>query len=189
MYNFLRGVKMTILEVLILSVAMAIDALIVSFSFGLIMDRKRFFNSLLLATSFGFFQFIMPILGWGLSTVVYDFLYKYSKFVVFIVFMMLGLKFLKDCFEKDEQNKITCLSVGCIIGLSFATSIDALAAGVSIKFKDMGILMPALSIGIVTFLLSFLSFWSTKVFKKLPKRFVGGLGALLLIYLAIKAII
>ena len=180
---------MTIIEILILSVAMAIDALIVSFSFGLIMDRKRLFNSLLLATSFGFFQFLMPVLGWGLSSVVYDFLYKYSKFVVFVVFMMLGLKFFKDCFEKEEQAKITCLSVGCIIGLSFATSIDALAAGVSIKFKDMGILLPAVSIGVVTFVLSFISFWSTKFFKKLPKKIVGGLGALLLVYLAIKAIL
>ena len=178
---------MTLIEILILSVAMAIDALIVSFSYGLIMDSKRLFNSLLLATSFGFFQFLMPILGWGLSTVVYDFLFMYSKFVVFIVFMMLGIKFLKDSFEKEEQAKISCLSIVCIVGLSFATSIDALAAGVSIKFKDMGILFPAVLIGIVTFLLSFFGFWSTKIFKKLPKKMVGCFGAFLLIYLAIKA--
>ena len=180
---------MTTIEILILSVAMAVDALIVSFSFGLLMDRRRLFYSLLLAFSFGLFQFLMPILGWGLSSVVYDFLSKYSKFVVFVVFMMLGLKFLKDCFEKEEQVKISCLSVACIIGLSFATSIDALAAGVSIKFKDMGILLPAISIGVVTFLLSFFSFWSTKIFKKLPEKIVGCLGAMLLIYLAIKAIL
>ena len=180
---------MTLLELTILSLAMAIDALIVSFSFGLILDKKRLFYSLLLAVSFGFFQFFMPIVGWGLSSVVYEYLYKYSKFVVFIVFMLLGLKFLKDCFEKEEQKKITCLSAMCIIGLSFATSIDALAAGVSIKFKEMEILMPSILIGIVTFLLSFVSFWSTKLFDKMPQKIVGGIGALLLIYLAIKAIL
>lgn len=180
---------MTAVEILLLSIAMAIDALIVSFSYGLIMDRKRLFNSLLLASSFGLFQFLMPILGWGLSSVVYEFLSKYSKFVVFIVFMMLGLKFFKDCFDKEEHAKITCLSVGCILGLSFATSIDALAAGVSIKFENMRILMPSISIGVVTFVLSFFGFWSTKLFKKLPKKIVGIIGALLLIYLAIKAIL
>lgn len=179
---------MTIIEIFILSVAMAIDALIVSFSYGLIMDRKRLFYSLLLALSFGFFQFLMPIIGWGLSSVVYEFLSRYSKFVVFVVFMMLGLKFLKDCFSKNEQIKITCLSVGCIIGLSFATSIDALAAGVSIKFKEIGIFFPSILIGIVTFLLAFISFWSTKFFKKLPEKIVGLFGATLLIYLAIKAL-
>ena len=180
---------MTLIEILILSVAMAIDALIVSFSFGLILDKRRLFYSLLLAVSFGFFQFLMPILGWGLSTVVYDFLSMYSKFVVFVVFMMLGIKFLKDSFENEEQAKISCLSVACIVGLSFATSIDALAAGVSIKFKDMGILFPSISIGIITLVLSFFGFWSTKIFKKLPKKIVGCFGALLLIYLAIKAIL
>ena len=180
---------MSNIEILVLAVALAIDAMLVSFSYGLVINKKKFLNAFLLAFAFGFFQFLMPVVGYYLTGIFYDKLAFYSKWIVFFIFMFLGLKFLKSAFEKKEEVKIICISLSCLLCLAVATSIDALGAGVSIKLLNVSPFYPSGLIGVITFILSISGFYIANVFKKLPSRPVEVFGALLLIYLALKAIL
>ena len=179
---------MSIYEILILSVVLALDALIVSFSYGLIINANRARNALLLGGAFGFFQFLMPILGWLFTGTVYSYLERFSKWIVFVVFFVLGCKFIKEAFDKKEEVKICCIGVMCVLGLAIATSIDAFAAGVSIRLLDANVLLPAIMIGVITFMLSVFGFLIANFLKKFPSKYIEIAGGLLLFYLAIKAL-
>lgn len=176
------------IEIIVLSVALAIDAMLVSFSYGLILTNKRMYNSLLLSVSFGFFQFLMPIIGYYFSALFYSKLELFSKWIVFIIFIILSWKFLKSAFE-TEKEKVTCISLLCLFCLALATSIDAMGAGISFRFMKVDYLTPSVNIGVITFLLSFFGFWVANIFKKMPSKPIEITGAVLLIYLAIKAIL
>ena len=179
---------MNVIEIIILSVAMAIDAFIVSFAYGLIIKDKRMQNALVMAFFFGLFQFLMPIFGWLFTGSVYSYLENYSKWIVFSVFLLLALKFLKEAFEKKEDNKICCIGILCILGLSIATSVDAFGAGVSIRLLNVGIIQPAVFIGVITFLLSYIGFNIANSLNKLPSRYVEIGGSVILFYLAVKSL-
>lgn len=181
---------MTEIEIIVLSIALAIDAMLVSFSYGLIINQRRTYNSLLLASSFGFFQFLMPIIGCFLTGLFVSKLELYSKWIVFIIFSILGAKFLKEAFEKKkEEPQIQCIGLLCILCLALATSVDALGAGVSLKLTQTNILFAVVQIGVITFFISLFGFWFTKLFDKMPSKPIEIIGAVLLIYLAIKAIL
>ncbi len=179
---------MTQWEIIFLATALAIDAMIVSFSYGLKISEKKIYNSLKLALMFGFFQFIMPIIGWGISSGFYDLLHLYSKWIVFGIFTVLGIKFI---FSKEEQTgSYNCITIICLLSLGIATSIDALGAGITIKFTNVkNILIPAAEIGIVTLILSMTGFWSANKLKRLPTKGLDIAGGLLLIFLGIKSLI
>ena len=181
---------MTICEIILLAVALALDAMLVSFSYGLIINQRRMYNSILLSSAFGFFQFLMPIIGFYLTSLFYTKLQLYSKWIVCIIFMILGLKFLKEALGKlEEKNEIQCIGFFCIFCLAIATSIDALGAGVSLKLTQTKILFAVVQIGVITFFLSLFGFWFTKLFEKMPSKPIEITGVILLIYLAIKAIL
>ncbi len=180
---------MTLTEIFILAIALAMDALIVSFSYGLVINKQRFITSIAFGLFFGLFQFLMPIFGWYLTGFVYSEFENFSKRIVFFIFFILGSKFLKDAFENDESPKVICISLLCLIMLSFSTSIDALAAGVTIKFKNADIVQTSRIIGITTAILSVSGFWIANALKKLPSKYLEILGGLILLYLAFKSII
>ncbi len=179
---------MSIYEIIILSVALALDALIVSFSYGTVIKEERCKNAFLLAFSFGFFQMLMPILGWYFTNLVYYYLERYSKWIVFTIFFLLGYKFLRDAISKTEKNRISCISLTCILCLAFATSIDAFGAGASVKFLNLGIWKPAVVIGLITYTLSFSGFLIASILKNISEKHVGIFGALILFYLALKSV-
>ena len=181
---------MTIFEIIVLAVALALDAMLVSFSYGLIINQRRMYNSLLLSSAFGFFQFLMPIIGFCLTGLFYAKLQTYSNWIVCVIFMVLGIKFLKEALEKtEEKNEIQCIGFFCIFCLAIATSIDAFGAGVSLKLLDVNHIMASIIIGLITFILSMFGFWMTKLFSKMPSKYIGIIGSFLLIYLAIKSIL
>lgn len=180
---------MTIFEIIILALALSLDAMIVCFSYGLILNANKVKNSLTLSLSFGFFQFLMPVIGFYLSAIVYNQLKSFSKWIVFAVFVYLALKFLKSAFGEKEETCRSCVSFLCLLGLSVATSIDALGAGISIKFSGEEILKPAVCTGVITFLCSMAGFWFACLFKKFPTKYIEITGAVLLLYLAVSSII
>lgn len=180
---------MGIVEILFLALALSIDAMVVSFSQGLIFKKQKRKNSLILAFFLGFFQFLMPVLGYFCSLGVYEYLKLINTWIVFIIFMILGIKFIKEAFEKKEEENICCLSLICLLGFAVATSIDAFGAGISLCFSHVKIWYPAIFIGIITFINSLLGFWFGYLFKNFPAKYLEILGGIILIILAIKAII
>lgn len=181
---------MSYFDILILAIALSIDACVVSFSNGLIFTQNKRLNSFMLATSVGFFQFLMPIIGYFTAQSVNKYVEPYDHWIVFGIFVILGAKFIKDAFKEEKEEELHCyLCFKYIIMVSIATSIDALGAGVSIAFSGTKILFPAIVIGIVTFINSLLGYWSGYLFKKFPTRNLEISGGLILIGLGLKILI
>lgn len=178
---------MSTIDILILAIALSIDACVVSFSNGLIFTQNRRVNSFMLALSVGFFQFLMPVIGYFLAQSVNKYVEPYDHWIVFTIFVLLGAKIIHDAFVCEKEEKLQCyLCFKYILLVSIATSIDALGAGVSIAFTGTQILFPAIIIGVVTFINSLLGFWCGQMFKKFPTKNLEIAGGLILIALAVK---
>lgn len=178
---------MSIFDILILAIALSIDACVVSFSNGLIFKQNKRVNSLILAFSVGFFQFLMPVIGYFTAQSVSEYVQAFDHWIVFGIFVLLGAKFIKDAFGEKEEEKIQCyLCFKYILLVSIATSIDALGAGVSIAFTGTKIWIPSIIIGIITFINSLLGFWGGYLFKKFPTKNLEISGGVILIVLAFK---
>lgn len=180
---------MSILDILILAVALSIDACVVSFSNGLVFTQNKRVNSLMLACAVGFFQFLMPVVGFFAAQTVSKYVEPYDHWIVFGIFVLLGAKFIKDAFKEEKEEKIECfMCFKYILLVAVATSIDALGAGVSIAFTKTQIWFPAIIIGVITFINSLLGFWSGHLFKKFPTKNLEITGGLILIALAFKIV-
>lgn len=175
------------LDIFILAFALSIDACVVSFSNGLIFTQNKRVNSLILAASVGFFQFLMPIIGYFTAKTVSKYVEPYDHWVVFVIFILLGGKFIYEAFKNEEKEQLRCyFCFSYIFLVSLATSIDALGAGVSLAFENTRILIPAVVIGVITFCNSLFGFWAGNLFKKFPTRNLEIFGGLILIGLAFK---
>ena len=141
---------MTYVEIVLLAFALSIDACVVSFTYGLAFNQQRIRNALLLAGFTGLFQGVMPIIGYSLTEFVKMYIEPYANIIVFVIFMFLGLKFIKEAFEKKQTP--LCIGITCLLLIGIATSIDAFSAGISLSLYGNRILKPALLITIVTFI-------------------------------------
>ena len=178
---------MTFLEIFLLALALSIDACVVSFSYGICFNQERLKNSLLLATFTGFFQGLMPCLGYYLTNLCKTYIAPYAKFIVFTIFVYLGLKFIKEAFDKNK-NKPNCIGIACLLFIGIATSIDAFSAGISLSLYGNTILKPALLITAITFINSIIGFWTGQKLKNLPTMSLEILAGLILICLGAKAL-
>ena len=180
---------MNLSEIIFLAIALSIDAGAVSFSQGLIICKNKSKNAFLLAIFTGFFQFLMPILGFIFASLIYAYVENFCSIIAFAIFFVMGVKFIYDALKKDLNNdtpEICCLSLKCLLMFALATSIDALAAGVNFRFLDTPLFFASLIIGITTFLISLFCFWAGHLFKKFPSKYLEILSGLILIALAIK---
>ena len=182
---------MNLFDIIMLALALSIDACAVSFGWGLLFNKNKIRNALLLALFTGFFQFLMPVMGYFLADLIYSFVKPFASFVAFIIFMILGLKFIYDAlFDKNSDKKVPlCLSFACLLSIALTASIDALVAGVNLRFMDVNILKSSLVIGIVTFINSLSGCFLGHLFKKFPSKYLEILSGLVLVALAIKALL
>lgn len=183
---------MSLFEILFLAVALGIDCTIVSFSQGLIFKSNRIKNSIILACVMGFFQGFMPVIGYVFAHLISKYVESCSEWLVFTIFMFLGGKFIYEAFKKEndkDEKELYCFGFICLVTFGIATSIDALASGVSLKFTNTALLVPALIIGLTSFLMSVAGFWLGNLFKKLPSKYLEIIGGIILCVLAIKALL
>ena len=90
-------------EIILLALALSIDASVVSFSYGITFNQNRLKTALLLAIFTGFFQGLMPCIGYFLTTFVKSYIAPYASAIVFTIFVFLGLKFIKEAFDKNKN--------------------------------------------------------------------------------------
>jgi putative Mn2+ efflux pump MntP len=176
-------------EILFLSVALGIDCLIVSFTQGLIFVEKKKRYSLLLALTMGLFQGAMPLISYYPTGLVSDYLVKYSSFIVFTIFLILGLKFILEVFFDKDETPVCKIGLRCLILMGIATSIDALGAGVGLGLTETRIFLSVTLIGLMSFIMSLIGFWTGNKIEKIPSQHLKIFGGLILIGLAIKSLI
>lgn len=183
---------MQIIDTLILACILALDAFLVAFSFGLVSRSWKVSDGLKISFVTGFFQFLMPLLGYLLFKSASFVFEKYAQsldhWIVFIIFALLGGKIIKDALS-DEEEKEFSLTFGALVLIGVATSIDALAGGVMIYTQKLAILESASLIGVVTFALVILGYYLSKILSSLPNKILGILGGGMLVLLGCKILI
>ena len=178
---------MSYLEILILAIALSIDACIVSFTCALKFREAHSKNSFSLSVCTGLFQALMPILGYYFTNFVKVFIEPYSKIIVFLIFTYLGIKFILESNE-NKENKTVAINIKTLFLIGVATSIDAFSAGISLSLFGNKIIKPAVLIGLITFINSNLGYFAGLKLKNFPSKFLEIFGGALLILLGIKAL-
>lgn len=171
-------------EIILLAIALSIDACVVSFSYGLCLQKKKRLNSLLLAVTTGFFQGLMPIIGYFFAHSIKTYICPYSKLIVFLIFGYLGINFISDSF-KNKNYKNICIGLGTLLLVGIATSIDAFSAGISLLLTSSPLKFSVITIGIITFINSLIGYWLGYGMKTLNSKWLEITGGLILIGLAI----
>ena len=140
-----------------LSIGLAMDAFAVSISYGCAPKRPPAREMFIIAFFFGLFQAIMPIIGWSLGKFFTDLIHSYAHWIAFVLLSYIGIKMIieglkdNDAKENDNTGSGNTLDIKRLFVLAIATSIDALAVGLSISILGYAIIIPAVIIGIVTF--------------------------------------
>lgn len=181
--------KLSLIEIIFLSVALGIDCLIVSFAQGLIFTSKKKRNSFILAFTMGLFQGIMPLISYYPTGLVSKYLTQYSSWIVFTIFLVLGLKFIIEAYGQKEKQEVCKIGLKCLIALGIATSIDALGAGVTLKLLNTNIVSAAVIIASASFIMSLTGFWTGNKITKIPEKYLEITGGIILIGLAVKSIL
>ena len=145
---------MSTLAILGIAVALAMDAFAVAIATGVSLKQVSFRQTFRLSWHFGLFQAMMPVIGWGLGATVQSYMADYDHWVAFILLALVGGNMLKEAVlaDEDEENqkpRKDATKGMTLVMLSVATSIDALAIGLSMSMLQVSIGTPAIVIGIV----------------------------------------
>lgn len=179
---------MGIITVFMIAIGLAMDSLAVSISGGIVMRPFCMRQSLRLALTMGIFQGGMTLLGWLLGVSFSSYITAFDHWIAFVLLGFLGGKMIYESFE-EEETTISSFSTKTLITLGVATSIDALAVGVSMAFLKTSIYIPAFIIGFVTFSLSLIGVISGYRFGKIKGVNVELLGGVILIAIGIKILV
>ncbi len=150
--------EMTILDILLIAVALAMDCFTVSMVSG-VMTRKMFWGrNLRMAFLFGFFQAAMPFIGWIAIHYFQSSVEAYDHWIAFGLLLLIGGKMILDAFKEEDEATFNPLNLGTQLTLAVATSIDALAVGISFSCSGYGtvqsLILPLAVIGLVSFIFS-----------------------------------
>jgi len=143
---------MTLLEIFVLALALAMDAFSVAVGVGATRRDVSLGALLRLSFSFGLFQFFMPLLGWAGGATVSDLVGEYDHWVAFGLLVIVGGKMIHEGLRGEAHERLNDPTRGVtLLILSVATSIDALAVGMSLAFLKTPVFIPSVVIGVVAF--------------------------------------
>lgn len=141
---------MQLINITAIAVALAMDAFAVSIATGITLKKISFRQNFRLAWHFGLFQALMPIIGWAAGLSVRDYIEAYDHWIAFALLTYVAVGMLKEALSNsEERDKKDPTRGATMVMLSVATSIDALAVGLSLSMLNVSIWTPALIIGVV----------------------------------------
>ncbi|MEN6621608.1 MAG: manganese efflux pump MntP family protein [Smithella sp.] len=181
---------MSLATIIILAIALGIDAFSVAISIGAVNNKKSWMPVWRLSLSFGLFQFAMPLIGWLAGSTVAKIIAGFDHWIAFALLIFIGVKMIYEGFEKNKDEEKTDQTRGLpLLLLSIATSIDALAVGFSFSLLTTPILIPSIIIGVVCFGMTAAGMvfgkWLAKIFGKKVEIF----GGLVLIAIGAKILV
>ena len=179
--------SLSFLELLLIAVGLSMDAFAVSICKGLSLKRLKVRHAALVGLYFGGFQALMPMIGWALGYRFERVIASVDHWVAFFLLAVIGVGMIRESRESEELNDD--LSFRTMVILAVATSIDALAVGVTFAFLQVSVLPASALIGVTTFLLSALGIWVGSVF---GARFKSGselAGGVILILIGLKILL
>ena len=181
---------MGIIEIASIAIGLAMDAFAVSICKGLALGKLKLKHYLIVGAWFGGFQALMPLLGYLLGTSFSSYIQKFDHYVAFILLAIIGANMIKEALEPDSCDKDSAsLGFGVMLMMAIATSIDALAVGVTFAFYSLNIILSVLLIGAITFVISAIGVKIGSIFGTKYKRKAELLGGSILIILALKLLL
>ena len=179
---------MGIWEIFLLAVGLSMDAFAVSVCKGLSVQRLKPRHGAICGAYFGGFQALMPLIGWLLGRQFESRIKNIDHWIAFVLLVLIGANMVRESFGKDEEVNDS-FSFKTMLPLAVATSIDALAVGVTFAFLDVNIWIAIALIGVTTFTLSAVGVKIGNVFGAKYKSKAELAGGIILIALGIKILI
>jgi len=197
---------MDILSVVLIAVGLSMDAFAVSVTNGIIIRDLKVTHALKIGLYFGVFQALMPLAGWLAGSQFKNYITSVDHWIAFGLLSIIGGKMIHEAFEEDEEGETiegmcevaisnqgtVCenpLRMGRLVVLAVATSIDALAVGISFAFLRVSIVWSSLIIGLITFIICFAGVYIGKKFGGLLKKKAEIVGGVILIGIGLKILL
>lgn len=174
---------------ILIALGLAMDSFLVSITRGLTNTKTKIsIEALKIAFFFGLFQGMMPVMGWFLGVSILDVISGFDHWIAFGLLTFIGLRMMDESTTVKSKKMVSSSSFSVLIMLSIATSIDALAVGLSLSFLEVSIIIPTIIIGVITFALSFLGLYIGKRFGGFFEK-IGVLGGVILIVIGVRILI
>ena len=174
--------------ILLVGIGLSMEAAAVAMSNGICMDKPKFKTAFLIAFFFGLFQGVMPLIGYFAGSTFSNFISNIDHWVAFGLLSVIGGKMVVDSF-KDEKQECKFITIRLLIVQAIATSIDALAVGVTFAVMSVNILSAVSIIAITTFSISLASVYIGKKFGSFLESKAELLGGIILVGIGVKILI
>ena len=180
---------MSLIELFLLAAGLSMDAFAVSVCKGLSMQKMRAKHALIIGLYFGGFQALMPWIGYMLGIRFQGAIKAYDHWIAFILLGIIGFNMVKESMDNETESCDASIDVKTMLILAIATSIDALAVGVTFAFLQVSILPAVCFIGATTFVLSCIGIRIGHVFGLKYKSRAELFGGAVLILMGIKILL
>lgn len=180
---------MGLIELFLIAVGLSMDAFAVSVCKGLAMPKCTFKKAAIVGLWFGGFQALMPAIGYVLGAQFQEAIASIDHWIAFVLLALIGGNMIHEALDNDEEEADASLNVKTMFLLAVATSIDALAIGITFAFLKVNIIPAVCFIGIVTFIISFAGVKIGNVFGARYKNKVEIVGGIILILLGLKILL
>lgn len=177
------------MELFLIAIALAMDSVAVSIASGVKYKKIDLFLALKIALFFGFFQGFMPMIGFYMGNLFAGFVDDYDHFIAFFILVFLGYKMIKEAKENEFEDEVTDLKNKTLFFLAIATSIDALAVGITFSFQNVDIFYAVGLIAIVTFALCAAGIYIGKFLGSYLESKAEFLGGVILMILGFKILL
>ena len=180
---------MGLIELFLIAVGLSMDAFAVSVCKGLAMPKCTFKKAAIVGLWFGGFQALMPAIGYILGAQFQEAIASIDHWIAFVLLALIGGNMIHEALDNDEEEADASLDVKTMFLLAVATSIDALAIGITFAFLKVNIIPAVCFIGIVTFIISFAGVKVGNVFGARYKNKAEIVGGIILILLGLKILL
>ncbi|OGO30531.1 MAG: hypothetical protein A2Z29_11160 [Chloroflexi bacterium RBG_16_56_11] len=179
------------LSILLIAIGLAADCLAVALSGGVSAAGRLWWPTLRVSLSFGAFQAAMPLVGWLAGRTVVDYIADYDHWVAFALLAVVSGRMFREALRhRGKPEKQVDITRGLmLLTLSVATSIDALAVGLSFAFLDVDIALASLTIGLVAFMVTALGFVLGRWVSRLAGRWAEVVGGVILLVIAFRILV
>ena len=180
---------MGLIELFLIAVGLSMDAFAVSVCKGLAMPKCTFKKAAIVGLWFGGFQALMPAIGYVLGAQFQETIASIDHWIAFVLLALIGGNMIHEALDNDEEEADASLDVKTMFLLAVATSIDALAIGITFAFLKVNIIPAVCFIGIVTFIISFAGVKIGNIFGARYKNKAEIVGGVILILLGLKILL
>lgn len=182
-------IKLGIIELIILSIGLAMDAFAVSICKGLAMSKMNWKKAGIIGVYFGIFQALMPLIGYLLGISFQEQITNIDHWIAFILLAIIGINMIKEAISKDDDKQNDSIKFKDMLILAIATSIDALAIGITFAFLKVNIWLAISLIGIITFIISIAGVKIGNIFGDKYEKKAELAGGIILILLGVKILL